>query len=59
METNHFKKLAFLGTSLASQWLRLHASVQAAWVRSLVRELDPTAKIKDLESCSLRGGAAK
>ena len=41
------------------QWLRLHASVQAAWVRSLVRELDPTAKIKDLESCSLRGGAAK
>ena len=26
METNHFKKLAFLGTSLASQQLRLQAT---------------------------------
>ena len=26
-------------TSLAVQWLRLHLSIQEAWIQSLVREL--------------------
>ena len=34
---------AFLWTSLVVQWLRFRApSAQGAWVRSLVRELNPT-----------------
>ena len=32
------------GTSLMVQWLRLHVPNAGAWVRSLVRELDPTCR---------------
>ena len=30
------------GLPLVVQWLRIHLPMQATWVRSLVRELDPT-----------------
>ena len=30
------------GTSLVVQWLRIRLAMQGAWVRSLVKELDPT-----------------
>ena len=35
-------KGGFGGTSLVAQWLRLRPPNAGAWVRSLVRELDPT-----------------
>ena len=33
--------MAFIGTSLVAQWLRIHLPMQGTWVQSLVRE-DPT-----------------
>ena len=36
------KKKKKPGTSLAVQWLRLHAPNAGTWVRSLVRQIDPT-----------------
>ena len=31
--------MGHMGTSLAVQWLRFHASNKGAWVQSLIREL--------------------
>ena len=33
----------YLGTSLVTQWLRIHLSMQGTWVRSLAWE-DPTCR---------------
>ena len=35
-------KIKVKGLNLMVQWLRLYAPRAGAWVRSLVRELDPT-----------------
>ena len=39
--TRLIKKLD-TGASLVVQWLRLDAPNRGAWIRSLIRELDPT-----------------
>ena len=41
-----FNKLGKGGTSLVAQWMRLCAPNAGGWVRSLVRELDPTCMLQ-------------
>ena len=49
------------GTSLVVQWLRLQPPKAGGWVRSLIRELDPTCHKKDRGFCmsQLRPSTAK
>ena len=42
------------GTSLVVQWLRLHGPNAGAWVRSLVRELDPACQTESLRAAAER-----